>query len=190
MAGSASCCLYGSADEMVDHLLTSCSTIAQSCYKKRHDTVARIMQARRGGLKCTNKYWNYCPQSVMQNDSMKLLWNFTVHLPHNRPDIIFDFTKKHAFLIDIDIPGDSRLSQKINEKYQQYTDMKIEVQNMWSMTASIVPVILGSLGSVLTSLLQQLGIYYINLIPKLQKSVFLSSCHIIHHFVTEHKYQS
>jgi len=107
--------------------------------------------------------------------------------------ICVDFTKKHAFLIDIAIPGDSRLSKKINEKYQRYTDLKIEIQKIWSMTASIVPVILGSLGSVpksLKNLLQQLGIYYINLIPKLQKSVLLSSCHIIRHFVTGHKYQS
>ena len=56
------------------------------------------------------------------------------------------------FFIEIAIPGDSRLSQKINEKYQRYTDLKIEVQKTWSMTASIVPVILGSLGSVPTSL--------------------------------------
>jgi len=198
-ASSASCCLCGSADETVDHLLTSCSVITQSCYKKCHDTVARIIYwelARRDGLECTNKYWDHFPQSVIQNDSINLLWDLTVqtdrHLPHNRPDIIIcvDFTKKHAFLIDIAILGDSRLSRKINEKYQRYTDLKIEVQKMWSM---IVPVILGSLGSVPTSLknlLQQLGIYYINLIPKLQKSVLLSSCHIICHFVTEHKYQS
>jgi len=142
--------------------------IAQSYYKKHHDTITRIIYwelARRGGLECTNKYWDHCPQSVIQNDSMKLLWDFTVqtdrHLPHNGPDIIcVYFTKKHAFNA---IPEDSRLSQKINEKYQRYTDLKIEIQKMWSMTASIVPVILGSLGSVPTSLknlLQQLGIYY------------------------------
>jgi len=200
-AGSASCRLCGSADETVDHVLTSCSVIAQSYYKKRHDAVARIIHwelARKAGLECTTKYWDHCPPSVIQNDSMKLLWDFTVqtdrYLPHNRPDIIcVDFTKKHAFLIDIAIPGDSRLSQKINEKYQRYTDLKIEVQKMWSMTASIVPVILGSLGSVPSSLknsLQQLDIYYTNLIPKLQKSVLLSSSHILRHFVTEHKYQS
>ena len=115
-------------------------------------------------------------------------------MPHNKPDIVcVDFIKKHAFLIDIAIPGDSRLSQKVNEKYQRYTYLKIGVQKMWAMTASIVPVILGSLGSIPTSLknsLQQLGIYYTNLIPKLQKSVLLSSSYILRHFVTEHKYQS
>jgi len=51
--GSTSYRLSVSADETVDHLLTSCSMIAQSYYKKCHDTVARIIHwelARRGGL--------------------------------------------------------------------------------------------------------------------------------------------
>ena len=83
------------------------------------------------------------------------------------------------------------MSQKVNEKYQQYADLKIHTEKMWSMTASesVVPIILGSLGSIPTSLksaLQQLGIYYVNLIPKLQKSILLSYSHILHHFVTEH----
>ena len=100
---------------------------------------------------------------------------------------------KQTFLIDIAIPGDSRVSQKITEKYQRYTDLKIKIQKMWLMSASVVPVVLGSLGSVPTSLkksLQQLCIYHNNLNPKLQKSALLSSSHIIRHFVTEHQHQS
>ena len=42
-AGSGSCCLCGTADETIDHLLTSCSIIAQSYHKKHHDTVAKII---------------------------------------------------------------------------------------------------------------------------------------------------
>jgi len=129
---------------------------------------------------------------------MKLLWDFTIktkrHLPHNSPDIVcIDLTKKYAFLIDIAVPGDSCISQKITEKYQRYTNLKIEIQKMWLMSASIVPVVLGSLGSVPTSLkklLQQLCIYHNDLIPKLQKSVLLSSSHIIRHFVTDHQHRS
>ena len=90
--------------------------------------------ARIGGFDCAIKYWDHCPHPVIQNDSAKLLWDFTIqtdrHLPHNRPHIVWvDFTKKHASLIDIAIPGDSRVSQKITEKYQRYTDLKIEIRN-------------------------------------------------------------
>ena len=100
---------------------------------------------------------------------------------HNQHDTIF--------LIDVAIPGDSRITQKINEKYQKYTDLKIEVQKMWKARAVIVTLVIGSLGSVpmcLTKHLQTLNIYYSTLVSKLQKSVLLSSCHILRRFVTEH----
>ena len=50
-------------------------------------------------------------------------------------------------------------------------------------------VIIGSLYSVpegLKDQLQTLQIYHANLILKMQKSVLLSSRHILRHFVTEH----
>ena len=181
--------------------MTICSVIAQTYYKKHHDAVAKIIHwelSRVGGFDCVIKCWDHCPQPVMQSDAMKLLWDFTIqtdrHFPHNRLDIVcVNLTKKHAFLIDIAIPGDSRISQKITEKYQRYTDLKIKIQKMWLMSASVFPVVLGLLSSVPTPLkksLQQLHIYHNNLIPKLQKSVVLSSSHIICHFVTEHHHQS
>jgi len=49
---------------------------------------------------------------------MKLLWDFTIqtdrHLPHNKPDIVcVSHQQNTAFLIDVAIPGDSSLAQKI-----------------------------------------------------------------------------
>jgi len=97
--------------------------------------------AKRDGFEYANKYWDHYPQPVIQNDSIKILWNFTVQTKVHVlvPDIIcVDFIKKHAFLIDIAIQGDSHIPQKINEKYQRYTDLKIEAQKMWSMITSVV----------------------------------------------------
>jgi len=34
------CCLCHSTDETIDHLISSCSFLVQSQYKKRHDVVA------------------------------------------------------------------------------------------------------------------------------------------------------
>jgi len=81
----------------------------------------------------------------------------------------------HCFLIDIAIPGDSQVLQKISEKQQCYSDLKIEVQKMWSYRASVAPLIIGSLGSI-----------HANLIPKMQKSALLNSYHILRSFATEH----
>ena len=76
---------------------------------------------------------------------------------HNRPDIVcIDCVMNHCFLIDIAIPGDSRVLQKISEKQQCYSDLKIEVQKKWSYRASVAPVIIGSLGSIPRGLKDQL----------------------------------
>jgi len=58
---------------------------------------------------------------------MKLLWDFTIQcdrqIPHNRPDIVcVDYSK--SYLIDVAIPGDSRVKEKVSEKHQRYTDLK------------------------------------------------------------------
>ena len=86
----------------------------------------------------------------------------------------------------IDIPGDSQVLQKISEKQQRYENRS---PKMWSYSPSVAPIIIGSLGSIprgLKDQLKSLQIYHSNLIPKMQKSVLLSSCHILCHFVTEH----
>ena len=125
---------------------------------------------------------------------MKLLWDFTIQcdrqIPHNRPDIVcVDYLTSKSYLIDVAIPGDSRVKEKVSEKHQHYTDLKIEILKMWNIPDVILPVILGALGSILLCLgkhLKTLNIYYNGLIPKLQKSVVLSSCHIIRRFPTEY----
>ena len=93
-----------------------------------------------------------------------------------------------AYVIDIAVPGDSRLTQKVNEKYERYTDLKIELQRMWNARVHIAPLIIECLGSVSTCLVKNLkilNIYCNTLVPKLQKSVLPSSCHILRRFVTE-----
>ena len=76
-----------------------------------------------GGFDTVENWWDHHPLSVMQNSSMKLLWDFTIetdrHLSHNHPDIVcVDFMKNHCFLVDVAIPGDSRLSNKVTEKLE------------------------------------------------------------------------
>jgi len=34
--------------------------------------------AKRGGFEVSNRWWEHCPSPVFCNDSMKLLWDFTI----------------------------------------------------------------------------------------------------------------
>ena len=59
-----------------------------------------------------------------------------------------DFLHKTTYLIDVAISGDSRVMDKITEKHQRYTDLKIELQKMWKMRVVILPTVIGTLGTI------------------------------------------
>ena len=103
-------------------------------------------------------------------------------LPHNRPDLTLVLKhQKKVFLIDVAIPGDSRISQKITEKQKKHVDLKMELSQLWQSTVHIVPIIVGALGSIpknLESMLEKLDISP-SVIPSFQRSVLYSSASIL-----------
>ena len=73
-------------------------------------------------------------------------WNQAVHTDRevtaNRPDIIIKNKKeKTCTLIDVAIPADRNVVQKEAEKKLKYKSLCIEIQRMWNMKCSIIPVI-------------------------------------------------
>ena len=66
-------------------------------------------------LPASDKWWKHNVKKVLQNEEVKILWNFKIqtgkHLAHNLPDITV-VEKKQMFLIHAAIPGDSRTNQK------------------------------------------------------------------------------
>ena len=145
--------------------------------------------AKLEGLETVPQWWNHKLLPSMCSNASK---DFTImtdrHLSHNRPDIVYVSSEKHVFLIDVAIPGDGRMAAKFQEKMQKYTDLKFEVRKMWRQPVSVVPVILGALGSVPPSLitsLKLLGVYSKHLVSRLQKSVLLSSTHILRRHLTD-----
>jgi len=61
----------------------------------------------------------------------------------------------------------------------------IEVEKLWSVKCMIVPIILGALGSIptnLTKCLDTIGLQA-NLVKTMQKSVLLSSIHLIRRYL-------
>ena len=69
-----------------------------------------------------------------------------------RPDIVNKQERK-CTIIDITVPADIRICEKENEKVEKYQDLKREVARMWNMrTVQVVPIVVGSLGSVTKNL--------------------------------------
>ena len=58
----------------------------------------------------------------------------------NRPDIVLRNKKdKTCLLIDKTVPFDTNTSVKITEKLNKYTDLEIEVEQMWGLKTTTVP---------------------------------------------------
>jgi len=79
------------------------------------------------------------------------------------------------------IPADSNIVQKEAEKKLQYKSLCIEIQRMWNLKCTNIPVIIGATGIVTRSLTKKFGrrtrkTFYIY---SLQKIAMLGTSHII-----------
>jgi len=100
---------------------------------------------------------------------------------NNRPDIIIKNKKeKTCTLIDVAIPADRNVVQKEAEKNLKYKSLCIEIQRMWNLKCTIVPVIIGATGIVTRSLKKNLeSVPGKHSIDSLQKTAVLGTSHII-----------
>jgi len=94
---------------------------------------------------------------VCEDGDVTVLWNQAVHTDRevtaNRPDIMIKKIKEKACtLIDVAIPADRNVVQKEAEKNLKYESLCIEIQRMWNLKCTIVPVIIGATGIVTRSL--------------------------------------
>ena len=90
------CRLCGEREETISHITTVRKKLAQKQYKNwRHDQVARVVYRKlcqNYDLQCNETWYDHSPDAVMENDPVKLLWNFGIqtdqHLDQNRSDIV------------------------------------------------------------------------------------------------------
>ena len=75
------CRMCGKVDETINHLISECSKMAQKEYKNRHDWVGRRIHwdiCRKFGVHVSEKWYNHEPEGVVENDTCKVLWDFTI----------------------------------------------------------------------------------------------------------------
>jgi len=83
-------------------------------------------------------------------------------------------------LIDVAILGDRNVIKKEAEKILKYKDLTIEIQHMWNVKTEMIPVIIGTTGTISKSSRK-----YVSNIPgkhevkELQKTVILGIAHIL-----------
>ena len=85
----------------------------------------------------------------------------------------------------MEIPGDGRIEEKEREKISKYQDLKIEIERLWEKQATVVSVVIGSLGSISRDLRKHLRTIGLEGIPpsQLQKTVLLETAHILRKYL-------
>ena len=93
--GHSLCKLCRKVDESIYHIVGGCSKHAQTEYKKRHDSLGKIVHwklARKCNFKAGDKWYEHEPESVLENEDYKTLWDFRIQTDHVieawRPDLI------------------------------------------------------------------------------------------------------
>ena len=152
------CRLCGEREETISHVVTECKMLAQKQYRLwRHDRVGVVIHwvmCQRFGFPFANKWYDHTPERVLQNEDVKILWDFSIQtdhkLDHNKPDIsILDKRKRECHIIDVACPFDTRVKEKEREKIEKYQDLKREIGRLWECRkVTVIPVVIGALGTI------------------------------------------
>ena len=149
--GDSLCRICRKVDESVDLIFSGCSKVAPKEYKRRHDNLGKIAQwklARKCDFEGGDKWYEHEPESVLENEDYKILWEFSIQTDHVieawRPYLIV--VDKN--FLDFAVPGDSRIKEKEKDKIEKYQDLGRELQQIWNVKVKIIPLVVGSLGAI------------------------------------------
>ena len=72
--------------------------------------------------------------------------------PHNNQQQ----KKRICKIVDFAVPADHRINLKGSEKKDKYLDLARELKKLWNMKVTIVPIVIGALGTITKGLLRGL----------------------------------
>ena len=128
---------------------------------------------------------NMCRIKVRESEDVKILWDFNIQtdhvIEHRRPDVVvLDKKEKTCYLVDVAVPGDSRVESKEKEKIHKYQDLARELRKLWKVGVKVVPVVVGALGTLPQALEKHLKVIGSKVkVELLQKTVLLGTARIL-----------
>ena len=69
------------ANEIIDHVVSGSSKLAQKVYKRRHDNLGKIVHwklAKKCNFEAGDKCYEHEPEYVLENANYKALWDFSI----------------------------------------------------------------------------------------------------------------
>ena len=116
--GDSLCRVCRKVDESIDHIVSGCSKLAQE-YKRRHDNLGKIVHwklARKCNFEAGDKWYEHKPESVLENEDYKILWDLSIQTDNvieaSRQDLVLVHKKERICkIIDFANPGDSSIEE-------------------------------------------------------------------------------
>ena len=71
--------------------------------------------------------------------------------------VLVDREKKECQIIDIAIPGDTRVWKKEEEKMEKYRELEYELGRLWGVRLKVIPIIVGAFGTIRNRLISYLA---------------------------------
>ena len=118
--GDSLCRVCRKVDESIGHIVSGYRKLAQKEYKRRRDNLGKIVHwklARKCNFEAGDKWYEHEPESVLENEDYKILWNFSIQTDHvieaRRPGlVVVDKKERICKIIDFAVHGDSRIEEK------------------------------------------------------------------------------
>ena len=105
----------------------------------------------------TNKCYMHNPESVPENEAHKLHWDFdaqadpqvTARLsgPIKKKKKNNDKKERTCRIVDLAVLAEQRIELKECEKRDKYLDLARKLKKPWNMKVTIIPIVIGTLGS-------------------------------------------
>ncbi|MEM7264393.1 MAG: reverse transcriptase domain-containing protein [Pseudomonadota bacterium] len=184
------CRVCGEEAESVWHVTSGCKVLAQKEYRRRHDRMGLRVYwelCRKYGMKCAARWYEEVPDKVRRSDNgnIEIWWDRAVEttqqVESNRPDVVVvDHVKKSWLIVDFAVPSDRNVTNKEEEKITKYSPLAHQIRKLHSVSTSIVPIVVGSLGIVTKRLelgLKELGIP--DVLGGLQTSAIIGTTNIL-----------
>ena len=156
--------LCGYRDQTIDYIISKCIKLAQKEYTIRHVWVGKVIHCelcKKFRFDHTNKWYMHNPESVLENDTHKLPWDFKIEMVHlisaRRPGLLIikkkkkKKEKKTCRIVDF---APNILKLKESEEKDTYLDFARKFKKLWNMTATLIPIVISAFGTFTKGLVQ------------------------------------
>ena len=124
---SPMCRMCGERNETVSRIVSECSKLAQKEYKRRHDNIGKLY--KKYNIDSKARWYAHSPKGIVERNNIEILWDGVIQcdkeIEARRPDIVIvDKLHNEVQIIDVAIPGDVRVLEKINRKNREIWTFK------------------------------------------------------------------